>query len=66
MLFTKLTQITRAEKQKLNKKMKLLALHQKFMPKKALVMRDMQVEKRQYLLVVESPMDQKEKKVIKK
>ena len=41
--------ITKEERQKPNKKMKLLAQHQKFMLKRELEMRDMPVEKHQYL-----------------
>ena len=41
-------QITKEEKQKQNKKMKLLVQHQKYTLRKALEMQDMQVEKHQY------------------
>ena len=52
MFFIKQTLITKVEKQKQNKKMKLLDQHQKYMHKKVPEMQDMQVEKHQYLLVV--------------
>ena len=43
-------QITKVEKQRLSKKMKLQDQHQKYMLKKVLVMQDMLVKKLQYLL----------------
>ena len=52
MFYIKQMLITKVEKQKQNKKMKLLDQHQKYMLKKVLVMQDMQVKKLQYLLVV--------------
>ena len=42
-------QITKEEKLKRNKKMKLLDQHQKFMPKKEQEMQDTQVERHQFL-----------------
>ena len=49
MFFIRLMQITKEEKQKQNKKMKLLDQHLKYMPKKELEMLDMQAEKHQFL-----------------
>ena len=48
--YIKLLLITKVENQKLNKKMKLLDQHLKYMHKKVQVMQDMLVEKLQFLL----------------
>ena len=50
---------------KANKKMKLLDLQQRYIPKKALVMQDMLVKKHLYLLEVVLHMVQKEKATIR-
>ena len=55
----KISVITKVEKQRQNKKTKLLDQLQKYMLKRALVMQDTQVEKHQYLLVEELHMVQK-------
>ena len=59
MFFIKQMQITKEEKPKLNKKMKLLDQQQKYMLKKVQVTQDTQVEKHLYLLEVELLMDQR-------
>ena len=57
--------ITKDEEQRLNKKMKSLALPQKYMLKKEQVMQDMLVEKHQYLWAVVLLMGLKGKIIIK-
>ena len=66
MLFIRLIQTIKVEKQKLSKKMKLQDQLQRFMPKKALVMLDMQVEKHLSLSEEELLMVQKVSQTIKK
>ena len=66
MFYIKQMLITKVEKQKQNKKMKLKDQHQKYMLKKEQVMQDMQVKKHQYLLVVVLHMVLKVKQFIKK
>ena len=55
----------KGEKLKQNKRMKLLDLQQRYIPKKALEMRDMLVKKHLYLLEVVLHMVQKEKATIR-
>ena len=64
--YIKILQILKGEKQKLNKRTKLLDQQLKFMHKKEQVMQDMQVEKHLYLLVAELPTVQKDSQIIRK
>ena len=65
MYYTNKMQITKEEKPKLNKKMKLLDRQQKYMLKKEQVTQDTQVEKHLYLLEVELLTVQKDSQIIK-